>query len=395
MNPVLSDAYRIDRLTAEFIFPETEQQFRDFIRASWIKDTRQAVFLAALFYLMFVVTDYLVMGPGRDYTLVAMNRVFVCAVGLGAAFFADRLWRHVLDGLVPTVVVATALAAFVANIFLVPLDFGVHGMGMMAMLLGVYAFIPNRFIAALAVSAPASIAFLLATMLHYGLPLGQMATLMAMLLVTNSLGAMVAWRRSMTMREAFCDQAVLRAANERLERDAEERRRLEEALRQRADNDETTGVANRTSFYEAASAMLARADETQATLSLLLLDVDYFRQLNVTYGHTRGDEVLKGLVTVCHSVLDPSHFLARLGGEEFVVLLPEAGLYEATRVAERIRAECQRMPVAIADVVINFSVCIGAVQRRPGEAINIMLRRADEAVSAAKYKGRNRVEAAP
>lgn len=390
----LSDAFRIDRLTAEFIFPDTEQEFRSYSRASRVRDTRQAITLAALFYLMFALTDFLVMGAGRDYLLVLGNRLGVCAVGLVAAYLCGRYWQQLVNGLIPTVVVATALAAFIVKALMVPLDYGVHGMGMMAMLLGVYVFIPNRFISALAVAVPASVGFLLVVLLHYGLPLGPTATLMALLLVTNVLGAMVAWRMSIMVREEYCNTAVLKAANQRLVSEVEERQRLEDALRQRAAQDETTGVANRSSFFEMAERLVRRSEEKQRPLSLVLIDVDYFKQLNGTYGHMRGDDVLKSLVEVCRATMAPGQELARFGGEEFVLLLPDTHLADAARLADRVRAECQRMPVTFADVTIHFTVSVGVVQRRTNEAINVLLRRADEAVSAAKYKGRNRVEAA-
>lgn len=390
----LSDAYRIDRLSAEFIVPETEWEFRAYIRAGRVRDTRQAIILAALFYLMFAVSDFLVMGAGREYLLVLSSRVVVCAVGLTAAYLADRYWRQLVSGLIPTVVVAIALAAFIAKTLMVPLEHGVHGMGMMAMLLGVYVFIPNRFVATLAVSVPASIAFLLTVMIHYSLPSGESATLLAMLVVTNALGAMTAWRMSVLTREEYCDTAMLMAANQRLLREADERLRLETVLRQRADQDDTTGVANRLAFFETAGQLLARAEETREPLSLILIDVDYFKQLNGTYGHLRGDEVLKALVEVCRAEMAPGQFLARFGGEEFVALLPAMALPEATRLAERIRAECQRMPVSGAEVTIHFTVSVGVVQRRPHESFSPLLRRADEAVATAKYKGRNRIESA-
>lgn len=389
----LPDAYRIDRLTAEFIFTETERQFRHHIKGSWVSDTRQAIFMAALFYLMFAITDRITMAGHPDYWLVLLNRIIVCTVGLSAAAMARQWWRYLVNGFIPTVVVGVGLAAFVWKVMLVPVEYGIHGMGMMAMLLGVYVFIPNRYINALVASVTASMFFLLVTLVHFSLSLGQWMTLLAMLLVTNILGAMVAWRTSMVMRTSYCDHAVLQAANERLEAEAEVRRRLEEVLRHRADHDETTGVANRPALFEASSHLFADAETTRRPFSLLLIDVDYFRQLNSTYGHMRGDDVLKALVMVCNAVLERPHYLSRLGGEEFVVLLPDTPLAEALSIAERLRAECQRMPVAIAEVAIHFTVSVGVVQRRPGESLNVLLRRADEAIAAAKYKGRNRVEA--
>jgi diguanylate cyclase (GGDEF)-like protein len=389
------DAYRIDRLTAEFVFPETEQAFQRFIRGDWVRDTRHAILLAALFYLMFAVTDYLLMAADPAYPLVLLNRVIVCSVGLAAALRGGRLWRHLVNGVISTLVVAIALAAFIANTVLVPLDYGVHGMGMMAMLWGVYVFIPNRYVNTLAVALPASVVFLLVVADHFGLTLGNLATLAALLVVTNVLGAMVARRTSVMLRRAYCDHAVYKAANERLEREAEERNRLEVELRRRANHDETTGVANRAAFFEAAGRLVGEAEAAGQPLALLLFDIDYFKQLNGTYGHMSSDEVLKALVSVCVALLPPTHLLGRVGGEEFAALLPATAQDEALRVAERIRAECQRTPVAIAEVAIHFTVCVGVAQRRPAELLTALLRRADEAVSAAKYKGLNRVEPAP
>lgn len=79
------DKFRIDHLTAEFVYSETEQAFREYIRDAWVQDTRQAITLAAFFYLLFAVTDYLVLGLSRDYWLVLINRLLVCAVGLTVA----------------------------------------------------------------------------------------------------------------------------------------------------------------------------------------------------------------------------------------------------------------------------------------------------------------------
>ncbi|TCJ15557.1 GGDEF domain-containing protein [Parasulfuritortus cantonensis] len=390
----LSDVYRIDRLTAEFLFPETEQAFRSSIRDAWIEETRRAIFLAALFFLMFAFTDHVIMIGDPDYFLVLASRIVVTAVALSAAYSAQRLWRHMVDGFIPSVVVVFGLAAFVWKVTVVPVDYGVHGMGMMAMLLGVYVFIPNRFLNVVVIALVASFGFMLVTLIHFNLSLGQILTVLALLVVTNILGAMAARRTSLTMRKDYCAQAVLRAANERLEREAEERRRLEAELRHRADHDDTTGVANRAAFFDAAGRLFAETEEARQPLSLIMADVDYFKQLNGTYGHLRGDDVLRALVEVCAAVLPQPYFLARFGGEEFVVLLPGTALEGAGRVAERVRAECQRMPVAIAEVAIHFSISAGVVQRRPGERLNVLLRRADEAMFAAKYRGRNRVEVA-
>lgn len=388
------EAYRIDRLTAEFYYPETEEKFQAYIKTRWLHETRYAILLAGVFYLIFAITDFLMMGYGEEYLLVLLTRVVVTAVGLTVVFLSSRYWKMVVTGVLPTVVVSLAMAGFIVKTLYVPHDYGAHGMGMMAMLLGVYAFIPNRFIYRLTVSGLSSVAFLIAMMTQYGLPIGPLAYLTTLLVVTNVLGVMVAWRRSMAMHEVFSDHAVLKAANQRLEKEAEVRQRLEASLRKRADVDDTTGVANRATLFERANRLIMEAKETGTPLALVLLDVDYFKQLNGTYGHMCGDDVLRALVAAATALIKPAHFLARLGGEEFIVLMPDTQADDAVRLADRVRAECQRMPVDKAEITVHFTLSAGVAMWRPGESINVLLRRADEAVSAAKYKGRNRVELA-
>lgn len=390
----LAESLRIDRLTAEFFYPETERDFRHYVRVSRIRDTRLAIGLAALFYLAFAVTDYMVMGGGRDYLVVLMLRMIVCTIGLGAVIVGQKYWRQLVNGVIPTVVVACALAAFLYSTVLVPLQYGIHGMGMMIMLLGVYVFIPNRYIFTLSASVTASVFFIMVLTGRYELSLGAMATVAAMVVVINVLGAMTAYRLSRLMREEYRDHTILRHAHHKLRDEMEERVRLENVMRVRAETDETTGVANRGAFFERAERMLAQTNETGRPLSVLLLDIDYFKQLNGTYGHLRCDDVLRAMVSVCDALIGGEDYLARLGGEEFVILLPGRDLAEAAKLAERIRAECQRTPVAMDDMTIHFTISVGVVRYRPADTLLVTLRRADEAMAAAKYNGRNRVEEA-
>jgi diguanylate cyclase (GGDEF)-like protein len=391
---VFDDAFRIDRLTAEFVYPETEWGFREYIKDSRIRDTRMAIFISALFYLFFAVTDFLGMQGSPDYLIVLLTRLGICAVGVTAAFIAQRSWQQLVNGTIPSLVSGSGMAAFIAITFLRPYSIGWHGMSMMAMLLGVYVFIPNRFLAVIMIGITASLAFLTLAVIQLDLQVNELARLTTLLAVTNILGAMTNYRLSRLMREEYRDHAIVTNANRRLKVEMEERARLEDVLRRRAEVDEVTGTANRTSLFEQAAELLNQANAEAKPLSLLQIDVDYFRQFHATYGHLRSDEVLKSLVSVAETLLSGDQYLARLGGEEFIVLLPGTGQTEAARMAERIRAECQRTPVAMDDVTVHFTISIGVVQYRPGESLDVLFRRADEAKAVAKYKGRNRVEAA-
>ncbi len=191
----------------------------------------------------------------------------------------------------------------------------------------------------------------------------------------------------------------LREANETLERRVAERTRaLEEAnarLNRLATLDPLTGVWNRRRFLELAGAELGRARRYGRELGIFLLDLDRFKTINDTHGHAAGDEVLRTVVKRTREALRASDHIARFGGEEFVVLLPETDGDGALVVAERVRASLAATPVIVEARAVPVTGSIGIASWLPGEpSIEMTLRRADLALYAAKQAGRNRVQQA-
>jgi diguanylate cyclase (GGDEF)-like protein len=189
----------------------------------------------------------------------------------------------------------------------------------------------------------------------------------------------------------------LREANETLElRVAERTRALEEAnarLNRLATLDPLTGVWNRRRFLELAGAELGRARRYGRHLGIFLLDLDRFKLVNDTYGHAAGDEVLRTVVKRTREALRASDHIARFGGEEFVVLLPETDEEGTSIVAERVRVSLAQTPVLTDGRAVPITGSIGVANWLPDEAsIEQTLRRADSALYAAKQAGRNRVE---
>ncbi|MCP4694958.1 MAG: GGDEF domain-containing protein, partial [Desulfobacterales bacterium] len=130
-------------------------------------------------------------------------------------------------------------------------------------------------------------------------------------------------------------------------------------------------------------------------LSLLLLDLDLFKQYNDKYGHVEGDRVLVMLSRVIASCLRANDSAYRYGGEEFTVILPETGSEEAKIVAERIRTsvEAEVLRPSSGGGVVTTSISIGVTQYIPGERISAFVERADMAMYTSKENGRNRVTA--
>ena len=158
--------------------------------------------------------------------------------------------------------------------------------------------------------------------------------------------------------------------------------------------DPLTNVFNRRYFYDRAKAELEIASLQQSGTSLLLLDIDRFKNINDTYGHAVGDQILTGLVSICQQNLREMDTLARLGGEEFVILLPETDLEEARHIAERLRKTMEHTPIPSDEGPLHVTVSIGVMSQSASPAdlsVHRLVQRADQAMYMAKRSGRNQV----
>ncbi len=160
-------------------------------------------------------------------------------------------------------------------------------------------------------------------------------------------------------------------------------------LNQLATQDVLTQVANRFQFDNVLEHSISLAQRYGRTLSILLIDIDFFKEVNDTYGHLIGDEVLKKLAHTLSAGIRKSDVIARWGGEEFVILLPDSELSSALKLAETLRAK-----VAETDfepVVKQITCSIGVARWNEGENSDQLLKRVDEKLYTAKEGGRNRV----
>ncbi|MCL4757187.1 MAG: GGDEF domain-containing protein [Rhodocyclaceae bacterium] len=196
-------------------------------------------------------------------------------------------------------------------------------------------------------------------------------------------------RRSRDELQSARDQA--RAAEARI---AELQRELEEASRLMR-HDQLTGALNRRGLEETFEKEAARATRRGVSLCVALLDIDNFKKLNDTWGHQTGDEALVHLIGVIRQNLRPNDTVARLGGEEFVILYPESDLEQSAAALVRLQRELTKA-YFLADgqkLLITFSA--GVSPWNPGEPIDTVLDRADKAMYEAKQTGRNKVVARP
>lgn len=184
-------------------------------------------------------------------------------------------------------------------------------------------------------------------------------------------------------------------SRDRIQGLAQKLREANEGLEKLAVTDALTGLWNRRKFFEEAQRLLGVLQETGGPCSLLILDLDDFKGLNDTFGHPAGDEVLKQVAQLMKETRQSADIVARLGGEEFIVMMPGAEAVGAVRVAERLRASIEGHPWQLRALTASVGV---ATLRDPGKRgtptsalISGMLRAADLALYASKEGGRNRV----
>ena len=164
------------------------------------------------------------------------------------------------------------------------------------------------------------------------------------------------------------------------------------SLKRRLTTDHLTGVSNRAHFFEVAEREATRCRRDGVPAALLMLDIDHFKAVNDTFGHAVGDQALRAISAACTSALRPQDTLARLGGEEFVILLPATDLRQAGEVAERLRGIVAGLEIATPAQVLTLTASFGCAVLDDGTTdVAAVLAASDRALYAAKRAGRNRV----
>jgi diguanylate cyclase (GGDEF)-like protein len=174
-------------------------------------------------------------------------------------------------------------------------------------------------------------------------------------------------------------------------RDITELKLLQLELSDQASRDAVTQVYNRRHFIELAHAELKRSIRLNQSFSIVIADLDRFKNVNDTYGHPAGDVVLHGFAQFCLHAKRKKDVFARWGGEEFIFMLPETGGREALEFTERLRRQVADSSTVVGPYSISITASLGvAALTGPQDTLEMLLSRADQALYAAKAAGRNR-----
>ncbi|MEK5040659.1 histidine kinase N-terminal 7TM domain-containing diguanylate cyclase [Sporosarcina sp. FSL K6-3457] len=175
--------------------------------------------------------------------------------------------------------------------------------------------------------------------------------------------------------------------------DITELKRLQVKLEQQAYYDELTQILNRRAFFQQTEQDFAAAKKTSSPLTVILIDIDFFKKVNDTYGHDVGDQMLRHVVKVCQTQLEEGILFARYGGEEFVLALNGSTALEGEALANQLRRHVEAQPLITAEGAISVTLSSGVAEatQETEETLHQLLNKADIALYAAKREGRNRV----
>lgn len=168
---------------------------------------------------------------------------------------------------------------------------------------------------------------------------------------------------------------------------------LNEKLKDLATKDSLTNILNRGSFFEAAQRQLLLSIRKESPASFILMDLDYFKKINDTYGHFVGDKVLIHFTQTIQSFLRESDLIGRVGGEEFAIFLPDTGKDASYYIADKLRIAIGHSTLEVDDKTVTYTVSMGVATSEPkDQTIDELFKRADVKLYDAKDKGRDRVE---
>lgn len=379
-------------LTGQFCDARREQRYRWSIQERVRSEFRLAVSVAAGVFGMFAIADYYLLGLTRAfYTLLAL-RVVVVSLCLLVVYLVrqgskcdDRRWLHPI----PLWVFATGIILIVP---LRPESLSTQITAVVVATMAFYLLIPNRLMIVTAASLYLNIGFLVAAVLFADVAPVPTLLISLLLIMGMVVGFFALLRLEILQRKQYALLHEERDQNSQLHQEIAHRKSLEEQLRVLAERDALTKLNNRGHFMNVAKQLLQSCQADRTPFSLLMIDVDHFKHINDTWGHSYGDGVLVRIAEVCANALRPSDVIGRFGGEEFVVALPSTSAAEAEHIAERLKQRVAALVFKDGVSELTPSVTIGvATKDAEASGLEALIKRADELLYEGKRAGRDRV----
>ncbi len=392
MNVKTAGIPSINRWMCEFSDPGMERAFQSHVQPVVTQQLRWALIIWAGLLLLFAVPDYIAMGPVRPFYYLLTYRV-VIVVALAILLCSIRPDTDIFRFSYPvTAVVLAGFTGFMLFFIYRPDVVTLIIIVIMVQLIGLLMFVPIRFILALS-SALYGVFITLATRYILGTSTANLVGLSVLLILPVVIGAATTMRLGFSQRREFALLTEANKINQELADEMRKRVKLEEKLKELAATDPLTGLYNRRQYEMLFRHEMDRSRRSHSPLSVGILDLDDFKVVNDTYGHSAGDAVLRLVAEVCRRNLRAVDIVGRLGGEEFIILMPDCDIDQANILGNRLLQKIESAVTDTGSASIKVTATIGITQLFPDDkGIEGIISRADEALYRGKNAGRNRVE---
>lgn len=370
--------------------PLIERAFLNFYLKRSIGQMRFAAICGILLYSAFGILDAVIF-PEEKGKMWLIRYGLVVPSGIIFLFLTYKLKKDTAVEYLHALLVVLAGLGMLAMIFFAPHEKAyVYLPGLMLVVFYTYSFSALRFYYASLSALIITFLYPVIDIMFIGTEKDFFISNLFFLGTSNLLGMPVAYLLERHVRKDFLLTMLLAFEKRKTER-------LNVRLRDMSYIDGLTGVPNRRRFEEFLEREWKRAKRTGRPISLLMIDIDFFKDYNDLLGHLQGDECLKKVAQLlADHIREDTDLVARYGGEEFAVVLPETDLKQAVRVAERIRkdiqGECIPHPASKASQCVTVSIGVASFVPRGDLRKEVLIRMADKALYKAKEKGRNRVE---
>ncbi len=389
---LLKKQYNVHWLTGQFCEDSSESMYRRSIKTRVRFESSLSLIVAAVIFGMFAITDYSLLGLTREYYLLITMRIVVVSLCLLLAYiiarrgsYSHKIWLHGM----PLWILATGIILIVP---LRPESLSTQVTAVVVATMAFYLLIPNLLTVVTFASLYLSTGFLVSAVLFAEIAPVETLRIALLLVMTNVVGFCALLRLESLQRKQFSLLHEARDQNRQLLKEIAHRKSLEEQLRMVAERDALTGLNSRSHFMKRAKALLQSSRLEKVPFSLFMIDVDHFKSINDTWGHSQGDWVLTKISEICAHSLRPTDVIGRFGGEEFVVALPDTGPDDALIVAERLKTKVAELPLKEEMSELCLSVTIGiAIAHSEEVDLQALISRADQSLYVGKRDGRNRV----
>ncbi|WP_321402423.1 GGDEF domain-containing protein [Maridesulfovibrio sp.] len=359
----------------EFLDTELEESFQ---HDKWPSVRFRLLFLYIVTistYLLGACSDFYDLGPGSEFYTILIGRIGACMIGILAfvVLFANRVRLSVQYTLMSVGMFSFLL---VESLELVVKASAVGTLSVpttVFIVLAYYILLPPRLVPSLVAAVSGSVLYLGALSTLVPVQSGTFVNSAIYLFLANGFGLFFLFTFGISLRREY---AAIKD------------------LKRLVEFDELTGVSSRRKVLESGVGLFRSARRFNSKLAVLIMDIDHFKKINDDYGHHAGDDVLRETAKRCSAVLRDVDSFGRLGGEEFVIILPHSSLYDGIKVAERLRGAIRARMFQVEDYYLSSSVSIGVAELRDHGDFAELLQDADRQLYRAKNSGRNQVSPA-